>query len=258
MAGNMSRLKLPNVVLVVIDGSPSLPIAEYVIRECQDKVEFADTMLFSNVKPNMLDGRWLQASVDTVDKAMKILWYELPSFIYLGHISHVLIVQWDAGILDTNVWSEEFLKYDYIGAPWGWHGDGHEVGNGGFSLRSLKLMYHVFDNKDAYPFKNPEDDTLCREYRPKLEAAGFKWAPSVIASEFSVERSKMAGVNKHFGFHGIFNWVRYLPKGALLERIALVNKYVETRPEYQEVATQFLGLKPLTKSTMLHRNFPPS
>src|SRR5688572_9215728 len=32
--------------------------------------------------------------------------------------SHILLVQYDGYVLDASAWTDEFLKYDYIGAPW--------------------------------------------------------------------------------------------------------------------------------------------
>jgi hypothetical protein len=252
------RLKLPSVALVAIDGSPALPLTELVIHECQEVVEFGDVLLLSAEPPSNFDGRWMRYVTGSIDGAMRCLWYDIPILLGSSKISHVFHVHWDAGIIDPQAWTDQFLKFDYIGAPWGWHNDSYEVGNGGFSLRSLKLMRYLCTNDLEYPIKQPEDDVLCRQYRPKLEAAGFKWAPILLASEFAIERSKIAGVDRHFGFHGIFNWLRHLPEEALLKRIALINDYVESRPEYREVRQQFLGLKPIAKSLMLNREFPPS
>ena len=64
-----------------------------------------------------------------------------------GHVgtSHCLIVQGDGFIVDPARWRDQFLDYDYVGAPWpeyvGVHfGNGrlmmdeNRVGNGGFSF----------------------------------------------------------------------------------------------------------------------------
>jgi hypothetical protein len=52
----------------------------------------------------------------------------------------VLLVEWDGYIINPTAWTNEFLNFDYIGAVWGHHKDGFRVGNGGFSLRSRKLL----------------------------------------------------------------------------------------------------------------------
>ena len=101
------------------------------------------------------------------------LWYHAPEHV---ETSHALTIQWDSGIVSPAQWSDEFLGCDYVGAPWGWHGDAHEVGNGGFSLRSRRLMQYVAEHRETFPLGHPEDDVLCRRYRPELERAGFRWA----------------------------------------------------------------------------------
>ena len=53
---------------------------------------------------------------------------------------HCLLVQWDGFVTNANAWRPDFLAFDYIGAPWPQFSDGRNVGNGGFSLRSRKLL----------------------------------------------------------------------------------------------------------------------
>lgn len=57
----------------------------------------------------------------------------------------ILIYQDDSCIFKSNI--EEFLGYDYIGAPWDkkQNDNGQNVGNGGFSLRSKSIMLKVID-----------------------------------------------------------------------------------------------------------------
>ena len=54
--------------------------------------------------------------------------------------SHMIFQQWDAMVHDGSRWKEYFLFNDYIGATWPWRQHGENVGNGGFSLRSRKLL----------------------------------------------------------------------------------------------------------------------
>ena len=59
---------------------------------------------------------------------------------------------------DGNRWRDEFLEYDYIGAPWNVPaGSRNNIGNGGFSLRrkflevSSKLRYNPDDCEWLHP-----------------------------------------------------------------------------------------------------------
>lgn len=113
------------------------------------------------------------------------------------HTSHVLIIHADGYIVNPLAWRNEWLQYDYIGAPWWFHKDEYNVGNGGFSLRSHKLCKYLSEANLEH--MHPEDHHICRTYRAALEEAGFKFAPEEVARQFSVEGEKYAG---SFGFHG--------------------------------------------------------
>ena len=108
-------------------------------------------------------------------------------------------------------WTEEFLNYDYIGAPWepGLHftKSGKEVlvGNGGFSLRSQKIMtaprvlnLPFTDNGTGYFH---EDGQLCNYHRERLEEHGIKFAPVDLAAKFSKEICGDKSGVKPFGYH---------------------------------------------------------
>ena len=130
------------------------------------------------------------------------------------------------------MWSDEFLKYDYIGAPW-WYKDGKNVGNGGFSLVSTPLKRYIFDRRWEYPCDTAvDDDLLCRTYRPRLEDAGFRWAPEPLAHDFAFECCRPSPDSRHFGFHAMFNWPYVLPHDRLLDRVGVALKSPYIRDSY--------------------------
>jgi hypothetical protein len=53
----------------------------------------------------------------------------------------VLIFQTDSVLLRSGI--DEFIKYDYVGAPWRKPKEGKLVGNGGLSLRSVTKMIEI-------------------------------------------------------------------------------------------------------------------
>lgn len=119
--------------------------------------------------------------------------------------SHLLVCQWDGHVLDSAGWTDEFLQYDYIGAPWTYR-DGSNVGNGGFSLRSKRL--HTILAADEFINANnvftPEDQVICRLYRKYLEQKyQIKFAPEELAHRFSYEMH--APRQRTFGFHNFFH-----------------------------------------------------
>ena len=98
------------------------------------------------------------------------------------------------------------------------------VGNGGFSLRSKSLLeapskYNLFDNE---LFTNShEDGFFSILHRKFLESKGFKWAPFLIANQFSIESpiSFKDFRDLPFGFHGkkfyYFVKIKYFIKSLL-------------------------------------------
>jgi len=112
--------------------------------------------------------------------------------------SHCLVIQWDGHVLDASRWHPDFLAYDYIGASWPQFGDGHDVGNGGFSLRSRRLMQLCRD--PAFKHSHPEDVAIARINRTWLEDQAMRFAPHALADRFSAERA--GDVTASFGYHG--------------------------------------------------------
>ena len=85
--------------------------------------------------------------------------------------------------------------------------DGSE-GNGGFSLRSRRLL-QAMRSEGFLRVEAPEDDVIARHNRPWLERAhGIRFAPADIADRFAYERGDPQ--RPTFGFHGLFNLWRHL------------------------------------------------
>lgn len=76
-----------------------------------------------------------------------------PDFYQSLNAKKVLIFQTDSLMLKGGI--DQFMKYDYAGAPWPWL---NKAGNGGFSLRTvdvmleacLKITSAVSENEDLY------------------------------------------------------------------------------------------------------------
>jgi hypothetical protein len=122
----------------------------------------------------------------------------------------VLMIHWDGYVIDGSRWSDDFLKFDYIGAPWPFETK-YKVGNGGFSLRSRRLMQWLASSRLQY--FHPEDAVICKVYRSSLEKHGIRFADVETAFRFSVEHGDPPGGT--LGFHGIFNLWRFLPREEL-------------------------------------------
>jgi hypothetical protein len=161
---------------------------------------------------------------------------ELDKYI---HTEFVLMIQYDGFIVNPDVWSEEFRQYDYIGAKWWWYYDGLNVGNGGFSLRSKRLLNALRNNDIVLDsLKYGEDTFICRTNRRYLEKKyDIKFAPEHIADRFSYEHSET--VCKPFGFHGLFNMWRYIKPDKLQSFIHLLSPKTLNSIEARELGMNY-------------------
>lgn len=129
---------------------------------------------------------------------------------------YCLVVQWDSGIIDPEMWDDSFFEYDYIGAPWNMRGAPNDVGNGGFSLRSKKFL--ELSTKIAGSIPIDEFILGNEDYHACISCYNYmsqfvKFPDQSIARNFSVERStghfyfdpNNLDSYKSFGFHGDFN-----------------------------------------------------
>jgi hypothetical protein len=82
--------------------------------------------------------------------------------------SHCLFMEWDSGILNPTCFSNDWLYFDYIGAPWphAFNERGYPpcteancVGNGGFSLRSHERR---LDLPDSQAETGASGNAVCR------------------------------------------------------------------------------------------------
>jgi len=226
------KLRLPDVTLVMIDGTcPEL--ARLSLLDSMEQADFGDVLICS---PNPImtprSCRWLRTDkwTDRLGPSA-FIWYDLHKLV---KTKFVLLTSWDAWVTDASVWSDEFLQYDYVGAPW-WYDDGMNVGHG--LLRSTRLLKFLADHRDALPIAHPEDDLLSRKYRPALEKHGFKWAPEHVAARFMFECTKPSRDSRHFMFHDSFNFPLVLQGERLAERIHLMqeNEYLKTTNKLADI-----------------------
>ncbi len=212
-----NKLKLNDVTLLAIS-SVSIEHTQDALMISSHEIDFASVKLISSLEPK--------------NKFSKIEYHTIPKIDLIGYnkfmvcdlhkffnTSHCLIVQSDSFVVNTEAWTNDYLNYDYIGAPWtetinptkniSIKLKKNRVGNGGFSLRSKKLANFTKEINFAelkYPVLT-EDILICYYLYDELIKKGIKFAPIKLASKFSVEHpetNKEYGINNNnvFGFHG--------------------------------------------------------
>jgi len=171
------------------------------LRRSMDQCEFGEVLFFSNVDPLVEGIRYvpiepLRSKNDYSRFILKELWKYIDT-------DFVLITQHDGYVLDGLLFDGALYDYDYTGALWPWESDGFRNGNGGFSLRSKRLLEAV-GKDEMILVHTPEDAQLCRLYRPYLEKTyDLKWAPDELCEGFSFECGEPVGPT--FGFHSYFH-----------------------------------------------------
>lgn len=118
-----------------------------------------------------------------------------------------IFCEWDGFAINPRHWTDKFLEYDYIGAPWPWkwNPDAPErrVGCGGFSLRSKRWLDACLTLPTIET--SAEDTHCCCYHLDHFIAAGCKIAPLALAQRFCLEHGNPEfprhTINDSFGFH---------------------------------------------------------
>lgn len=198
-------LELPDVTLVLIE-TREHDLGQLALEDCEARARFGEVVVFTDRPAQFIRADRTVVTVPDWPNKMgwsRCFWYDVAPHI---GTSHALCVQWDSWIVAPEMWTDEFLEYDYIGAPW-WYNDGRNVGNGGFCLRSTKLLRFIRRFRAQFPcITDLDDDLYCRHYRPVLQGEGFEWAPEPLAQRFAFECVRPDPTARHFGFHAAYNF----------------------------------------------------
>jgi hypothetical protein len=201
----MSRVALPQVTLCAAT-SVNVAATLAAMRHSMALCDFGAAVLLTDRLDNVhCDGIAIKR-IAPLTSAVAYSRFILSQLSQHISTSHVLVVQWDGFVVRPAAWDPIFLEFDYIGAVWPQFDDGVAVGNGGFSLRSKRLL----DACRAIGLTDhPEDVAICRTHRSQLEQNfGIRFADPATAARFSYERSVRSGAE--FGFHGAFNLPAHL------------------------------------------------
>jgi hypothetical protein len=192
------QVPVPRTTMVCVDCRHH-ELAAAVLRRSMAQCRFERVQFFTDRKID-LPG----AEVVVIPEIASIADYSRFIVKELGarvETDYALIVQYDGYVLNGRRWRDEFHDYDYLGAPWSRGG----VGNGGFSLRSRKLLQSLRDPRIAELV--PEDRAICETYRGLLEKEyGIRFAPVEVAGRFSFET--LPPPEPTLGFHGIAHMLR--------------------------------------------------
>ena len=231
--------------------SRTVPLTTRAMRLAGARCEFGDAILFSDAPAPGPFRTVRVAPLASRDAYSAFMLRGLAAHIVT---SHALIVQWDGYVTGPEVWDPDFLQYDYIGALWGRYADGMDVGNGGFSLRSRRLLDALQDARFAFAAGSAEDELIARVWRPALEREfGIRFAPEAVASRFAYER--VLPNRPTFGFHGLFNFWRHLDDAELDGVAALLPDAVLREPAFPQLVAMCFGQRRLIALRILARRW---
>lgn len=204
----------PTIDLVAV-ACTKVPETIEALRKCQAQMSFSRTILLT--------------SEEVEAQGIEVI--KIPQLDYKGYNEFVamtlwqfvtadfaLLVQNDSWILNGKKWDDKWLMFDFIGAGWPIPSDDDKVsyrtpsgklvrvGNGGFSLRSRRLLraptilgLEFTDKGTGFPH---EDGAICVHWREDLEEVKIQFAPIEVAVKFSRELDIPELVDRDtFGFH---------------------------------------------------------
>ncbi len=216
---NGEKLQLPNVTLAAmtsVNVRATIKAMQYSMRG----IAFGDAVLITHKRPLTLPKGIRYSHTDRlrdIDAFNYKMVYELGDHI---KTDFALIVHADGFVVHPEQWRDEFLDYDYIGAPWPLPPSGDtttyrdingnicRVGNSA-GIRSKRLM--DYPKKADIPWVGEyaygkmwyfEDGFICCKIRHLLEAQGMRIAPLEVAKYYSHEKMipEVAGITP-FAFH---------------------------------------------------------
>lgn len=193
-------LKLPDVTLIALTNQDFEGHKKAIDKSCEN-IEFGGVKIIWDEK------------ITGIDEWNRKIIYELADYV---STDFALLVHADGYVINPEMWREEFLHYDYIGAPWPLPHDDYSyrtpkgelvrVGNS-VSIRSKKLLEaprKLGLEWRSYFGNTNEDGFLCVHHKEILEREGMKFAPLEVAKYFSKEHEipENKGIET-FAFHSL-------------------------------------------------------
>jgi hypothetical protein len=196
-------LQLPNVTLIALTNKDFEGHKKALDKSCEG-IEWGAVKLIWDEK------------ITGIDEWNRKIIYELHNYV---QTDFAMLVHADGYVVRPDLWREEFLSFDYIGAPWPLPRDNYSyrtpegelirVGNS-VSLRSKRILELPsqlgLEWKSFYGNTN-EDGFLCVHNRASLEGKRISFAPLEVAKHFSKEHEieENRGLET-FAFHQVDLW----------------------------------------------------
>lgn len=195
-------LKLPRVTLIALSGLDYQTKENLeALKKSQEGIEWGAVKYIQ------------QGNITDINSWNKAVIYDLHKYV---DTDFAMFVHGDGYVVNPQAWRDDFLSYDYIGAPWPLPTDDYSyrtptgelirVGNS-VSLRSRKLLrlpQELGLEWKSYYGNTNEDGFLCVHNRDVLKRRGILFADLSIAKFFSKEHEieENKGLET-FAFHSL-------------------------------------------------------
>lgn len=194
--------KLPKITLIALSG------IDYQTKENLEAIKRSCEGIEWGAVKYIQDG-----NIKNIDDWNKAVIYDLWKYV---DTDFAMFIHGDGYVINPSAWSNSFLSFDYIGAPWPLPKDDYSyltpkgelvrVGNS-VSLRSKRIMKLPSKLKlewKSYYGNTNEDGFLCVHNRDILKANGCNFAPLEVARYFSKEHEipENKGIET-FAFHSL-------------------------------------------------------
>ena len=205
-------LSLPKITLVVVTSVKIDQNIDALIKSTNG-IQYGDVKFFSHEHPQKLPSNIKFVRIEPIDYVgfSRFTFHEMWKYI---DTEFCFLVHHDGWATGPENWSDRFLDFDYIGAPWAYseqayitdYGEHVRVGNAGVSIRSKKLLEMPtklglkLEERQGY---YNDDGNYCVYHRKTFLENGIKYAPIELAAKFSSEiYIEGITVQNTFAFHG--------------------------------------------------------
>ncbi|QWE10357.1 DUF5672 family protein [Polynucleobacter sp. es-EL-1] len=225
-----------NIGAVIIDTYQDKKMPLLAIEHIS-KLDFINQIYF--LSDSAIDSQATNIKIPKINSAKE--YSDIVLFGLMEYIreDYILIFQWDGFSTHPESWIANFLNYDYVGAPIYLPNGEIWIGNGGFSLRSrrlleltLKLKSEILEISADEP---AEDQIICTHAKKILENHGTIFAPIDTAAQFSYQNAPQRNIS--FGFHGVHNFPFFLSEDVLLS----VNREIFLRAAHPQFIIEFFA-----------------
>jgi hypothetical protein len=200
-------LNLQNIELYCIDGDfTKKDIFTKIISYINKTFNFKQIKYFSPENPNIDNTNFIKINkINSSEDYSEFIIADLAQYL---ESDFILTAHSDGFPINPHMWTDEYLNYDFIGAPWPWKIGNDELNmgksfNGGFSLRSSKFV-KLQTRIPKIHQRWHEDAVVTDIHRPWFLSNGCRYSTYELAKQFSLELDlpdSKNDINNVFGFH---------------------------------------------------------